>query len=346
MKKILKRTLIVFASIVATFIVVIVVGAWWELSHPPEYGAYNVEQKIVVFNPADSALTPQELYIQIPLNNVRQKAQLQDIKPESLDVVTAGNNRFKVRGFESVAPGEELEVVYSYKLKIRKTDKWRDQVVVSSDLLPEPEIESDNAMIRETAEGIVSGIDNPREKVRALFKYVFNEIDYAGIISSSSRSALECLKNKSGVCGHKANLLTALCRSVGIPARSIYGITLPISEKERFQYSITSHGWNEVFIEGEGWYFADPTNQFKLFFLSILYWDEYAINRACFGIGTNLSVFSTEIANLPPTVQPDQGMSGPSCFLFTSPKGSVTFHTIFNKCRSKAVRIDEEWEDM
>jgi len=333
-----------------TIVIGIIIGisvisgfVWWKLSHPPKYVAYNVEHEIVVFNPADSVLKPHELFIKIPMNNERQKARFIDLKPETLDVVRE-DNLLKVTGFEPVAPGEELEVIYSYKVKIRENNSWRNMPVDSTDLKPEPDIESNNVLIHETAEKIVAGVDNPRAKVRALFNYVEGEIDYAGIVSYPSRSALECLKNKSGVCGHKANLLTALCRSVGIPARTVFGITLPTSENERHKYRVSSHGWNEIYIAGEGWYFADPTIIANLSILRELYWDEYRMFRASIGYGTNITAFSTEIANLPSKIEPNTGMSGPPCFLFTCPKGSDTFH--YKKVRSKAVRIREGWEEI
>ena len=63
----------------------------------------------------------------------------------------------------------------------------------------------------------------------------------------------EILKTRRGDCTEFANLLTTMARSIGFPARTVFG--LAYSEDTN---SFALHTWNEVAID-EWWHAVEPT---------------------------------------------------------------------------------------
>jgi transglutaminase-like putative cysteine protease len=58
-------------------------------------------------------------------------------------------------------------------------------------------------------------------------------------------------------CTEYSDLLIALSRSAGIPARYLEGVYLSPSDQE--QLARTEHAWVEVYLPGLGWTPMDPT---------------------------------------------------------------------------------------
>ena len=65
---------------------------------------------------------------------------------------------------------------------------------------------------------------------------------------------LTALQRGYGECTDFADLLSAAARSVGVPARTIFGLAY----RDAAQPKMMFHAWNEVFLEGR-WQSVDPT---------------------------------------------------------------------------------------
>lgn len=119
-------------------------------------------------------------------------------------------------------------------------------------LLPSRGIPSDNPTIRNLAEEIARGKKTPKEKAKAIFRFVARTLTY-DVQKFRTNSfewddgALKSLQKRSGVCQDYVFLTIALLRSLEIPARFIDGI----AEGQR-------HAWVEVWI-GDRWLVMDPT---------------------------------------------------------------------------------------
>jgi len=94
--------------------------------------------------------------------------------------------------------------------------------------------------------GIVSGMS----------QWVHDNIEYDPSCGSFVEKASWTLEQGRGTCDEYANLLTALCRALGIPARYVTGVA----------YSnlpgiggFGNHAWAEVYFPGHGWIPFDPT---------------------------------------------------------------------------------------
>ena len=82
-----------------------------------------------------------------------------------------------------------------------------------------------------------------------------------------SSQPLEAYQNRKGVCGHFANLMTALCRAAKIPAQSVSGLHLPPypplwSATRTWGSPGGTHGWVE-FHTAEGWEMDDPSAAYR-----------------------------------------------------------------------------------
>ncbi len=89
------------------------------------------------------------------------------------------------------------------------------------------------------------------DKIAAIFGYVTDNISYDKELAKKVKSGLtgytpdpdRTLKNGKGICFDYASLMTAMCRSQGIPSRIVVGYA-----KENIY-----HAWNEIYTEKTGW---------------------------------------------------------------------------------------------
>ena len=94
-------------------------------------------------------------------------------------------------------------------------------------------------------------------RVQAICDFVHGHVGFAYDQASATRSALETLEGRVGVCRDYAHLAIALCRCLNIPARYVTGylpdIGVPVVPPMDFA------AWIEVFLDG-GWHVFDPRN--------------------------------------------------------------------------------------
>jgi len=95
-------------------------------------------------------------------------------------------------------------------------------------------------------------------RVQAICDYVHNHIAFNYQNARSSRTALESLKERTGVCRDYAHLAIALCRCMNIPARYCTGYLSDLGTP--LPYPVGDFAaWMEVWIGGR-WHTFDPRN--------------------------------------------------------------------------------------
>ncbi|MFH1217190.1 MAG: transglutaminase-like domain-containing protein [Pseudomonadota bacterium] len=119
----------------------------------------------------------------------------------------------------------------------------------SDQLEATPYIQASHAQIMALAGDITRGIDSPLDRVRALLRWIFDNIDKRPVIGIPD--AVTTLRTRIGDCNEHAVLFAALARSAGIPTRIAAGVTW---HEGAFFY----HAWNEVCLGGE-WISLDTT---------------------------------------------------------------------------------------
>lgn len=119
-------------------------------------------------------------------------------------------------------------------------------------LLPSRGIQSEDASIQRLARQLTQGKTTKREKAKAIYQYVAQNISYDVQKFKQDDfeyddSALKTLREKSGVCQDYTFLAIALLRSIDLEARFVEGM----ADGNR-------HSWVEVKVDGR-WLTMDPT---------------------------------------------------------------------------------------
>ena len=104
--------------------------------------------------------------------------------------------------------------------------------------------------IQEKARELFAPLSDEKEKIKAAYQYVRDEIRHSGDIGSArvTKSASEALEYQEGICLAKSLLLAAILRCGGIPAGLCYQ-RLVKDDKPGSGYIV--HGLNAVFLSRE-----------------------------------------------------------------------------------------------
>jgi transglutaminase-like putative cysteine protease len=148
------------------------------------------------------------------------------------------------------------------------SDDERKFNLSATDLLPV------DGLVKETADGIVRGKDKDVDKARALYEWVVeNTFRNPKTKGCGVGDVSWMLKtgNLNGKCADLNALYVAMARSVGLPARDVYGIRVVSSQ---FGYKSLGAGSEivtkaqhcraEVWLEGSGWTPVDPADVRKV----------------------------------------------------------------------------------
>ena len=111
--------------------------------------------------------------------------------------------------------------------------------------------------IRRTARRVVGAETNPYLKARALYVYVLDKVKYSYMphLTLWPRGVPESVyvhTHKYGDCGAQSMYFSALCRAVGMPARTTGGF-------QTFTGKPAGHFWAEFYLPDYGWIPVDPT---------------------------------------------------------------------------------------
>jgi transglutaminase-like putative cysteine protease len=127
-------------------------------------------------------------------------------------------------------------------------------------------IDCDTESIKEKARLVTEGLKSDREKAVALYYFVRDQIKhnpYAPCQLPEDYKASSTLERGHGFCQHKATLLVALARAVGIPARVGFVDVRDHLLSEKFRKMVggdnllIQHGYAELYIGGK-WVHASP----------------------------------------------------------------------------------------
>ncbi len=115
-------------------------------------------------------------------------------------------------------------------------------------------IQADDAVLRDKAREITAGSRDSWDAARRLSEWVAKEIK--GVIPGGI-TARGTFDQRAGECGGHSFLMAAFSRSVGIPARVVWGALYVPDGGGGFG----RHGWNEVYMGTAGWIPLDTTIQ-------------------------------------------------------------------------------------
>ena len=171
-----------------------------------------------------------------------------------------------------------VEVVSRFKTQSRAVD-WSQKVSAAEDaavlrsFTASTDFMPTDGIVRETAVEITKGKRTDLDKVKAVYDWIlvntYREPKVRGCGVGDIKAMLET-KNFGGKCADLNGLFVGLVRSVGVPARDVYGIRVAPSA---FGYkSLGAGGANvskaqhcraEVFLRDHGWVAMDPADVAK-----------------------------------------------------------------------------------
>lgn len=117
--------------------------------------------------------------------------------------------------------------------------------------------DSNHPVVKQKAEELVAGSISERDKVRKIFEYVRDSIQFGFPLNGDLVSASDTILTKVGQCNTKSTLFLALCRAVDIPARIHFSTIKKEIQRGlftgiayRLMPDTISHSWVEVQIDG------------------------------------------------------------------------------------------------
>jgi len=156
-----------------------------------------------------------------------------------------------------------LEAEISYEASLAQGNMRWNANVEESHLLPQKNIESDAPELLKAAETICSG--QKVDQAYPVYSFTAGYLSWpTGTQTGGEQSALAAYNSRIGVCGEFANLMTALNRACGIPAKSISGLSMPMfsppmmTTARVWNHPGGAHAWVEVYTDGK-WAIADPS---------------------------------------------------------------------------------------
>jgi transglutaminase-like putative cysteine protease len=117
-------------------------------------------------------------------------------------------------------------------------------------------IESNSRQILDLSTSLTKDSKTPCDETRAFYDYVTENMTYSGY-NPGDAGARQAALTLSGDCTEFSDLLTALNRSVGIPARFMEGVMC--CTDLGYDEGQIKHNWVEVYLPGTGWAPMDPT---------------------------------------------------------------------------------------
>jgi transglutaminase-like putative cysteine protease len=221
---------------------------------------YTIRQRFTLTNLGPGSPDKQNLWVAL-IREVPpyQSAQLVEIKPGNYRRVTDEyGNHYAEFDLSDHPAGTEIVVTLEYRVTVygQLFDLGDCQgEMVREYIQPELHIESANPQIIDLSKALSRGSQNPCEQVRDFYDYVAEELVYT--YNQDDWGAQAALGEMGADCSEYTDLMMALSRSVGIPARYYEGLLY--LENQEDEITQTEHAWLDVYLPVTGWVPMDPT---------------------------------------------------------------------------------------
>jgi transglutaminase-like putative cysteine protease len=131
-----------------------------------------------------------------------------------------------------------------------------------------------DGIVHQTALAATQGAETDEEKVRRLYDWMTKACYRNPAVAGCGRGLIKTMVesgNLGGKCADLSALFVAMCRSLGVPAREVYGLRLAASASGYRELGANSanltgaqHCRSEVWLSGYGWVAMDPADVLKV----------------------------------------------------------------------------------
>lgn len=247
--------LLVWISIMA-YVVYYLFSGWGYIGGNGE-NTFNIKESYNISIPANEEAW---LQVQLPVSYGYQR--ISDIRVEGIDEwdITPQDG-FQEYLFTMTAKGKEqnINIIIFYTVALDGDSTTWKSPMMDAYLFPSEFIDSESDVIKEAvAPLIITG--NEITTAENIHRFVHDSISTSDRgVNQQAMTASEVLALKKGVCNDNANLMTAMLRAAGIPARSVSGNAMRnLRKASDWSHPGDAHAWVEFYTDG-AWHFADPT---------------------------------------------------------------------------------------
>jgi len=221
---------------------------------------YRVHQELKLANVGSGEPQKQNIWIALIRDfPPYQEVQSMEVTPDNYEsVVDEYGNQYAEFDFSGQAAGSTQSVEIDYHVVVNELAY--DLSTCQGDLpdvflQPELHIESANPQITALAGELSRGNDTVCQQVRAFYDYVSKELTYTS--NGENWGAQAALGPMGSDCTEYTDLLVALSRAQGIPARYFEGLLY--LDQGTDAIAKIEHAWPDVYLPDTGWTALDPT---------------------------------------------------------------------------------------
>ena len=130
-----------------------------------------------------------------------------------------------------------------------------DEDAVRDALADEPGLDLSDPLLGQTAAALLAGTKDRGPQAARILEFTAGKIEYAIVLGTPGAAEILRSPKPRGDCTEHARLFVALCRTAGIPARTVEGLAWMGDDAGAFGW----HQWAEVALQGK-WVAMDPTS--------------------------------------------------------------------------------------
>jgi transglutaminase-like putative cysteine protease len=221
---------------------------------------YEVTEQFVVHNNGPGVPDKQNFWIAL-IRDIPPYQELisTEITPENYElIIDEYGNRYAEFNFSGMPADETIQIELKYRISVNEVTY--DITHCEGELpdfftQPELHVEANNPQIVALSQELRSGQGSTCTQVRAFYDYVGDNLVYS--YNGGNWGAQAALGEMGADCSEYSDLMMALSRAAGIPARYNEGLYYPGVDAQAGAQ--TEHAWLEVYLPGIGWTPLDPT---------------------------------------------------------------------------------------
>jgi transglutaminase-like putative cysteine protease len=221
---------------------------------------YDLHQQLTLANDGSGQPEKQNIWVALirdfpPYQEVRS---MQVTPKRYTMVVDEYGNQYAEFDFSGQPAGTTQTVEIDYRVAVNELEynlAGCQGSLPDESIQPELHIESDNPQIVALAQELSRGKDTVCQKVRAFYEYIGNTLVYT--YNGSNWGAQSTLGLMGADCTEYTDLLVALSRAQGIPARYFEGLLY--LDAGTTALAKVEHAWPDVYMPAAGWVALDPT---------------------------------------------------------------------------------------